>query len=345
MNETVETRYPIHDRWSYLWLLIGTVIGMFGISIGNWIIPIAAWLSPIFTMRFMRTQRRLWLAYLVLVVVSGVASHFALPPILPARMETLIGAALVTSLIYLADRLLVPRLPGFAGTLVFPLAYTAVEFINTVTNPIGSFGMTAYTQYDNLALLQLASITGMWGIVFLMTWLASMANWMWEQKFDWSQVRHGVTLYAGILVLAILFGQARLWFAPPPTDTVRVAGITAVDFIETHDAKQQAQSTDWTQFRQLMAERHDAYFAETIREARAGAQIVVWPEFAVPVAAEDEAALVARGQEVARTEGIYLTLPMGVQYPDDTPYEQKMLLIDPNGEIVLEHLKYSIVVN
>lgn len=341
MKNALVVRYPIQDRMSFLWLLIGTVLGMFGISIGNWIIPITAWLAPIFIIRFMRTQRRAWLAYLVLVVVSAVASHFALPPLLPMRTEILTGAAIVTSLIYLADRLLVPRLPGFAGTLVFPLAYTAAEFINTATNPVGSFGMTAYTQYDNLALLQLASVTGMWGIVFLMSWLASAVNWAWERAFDWPQTRLGITVYVGILALVLLFGQTRLWFAPSSTDTVRVAGITAVDFRSHQDEMMQALDQDREAFRRMMAARHAAYFEATIREAQAGAQIVVWPEFSAPVAAEDEAALIARGQEVARAEGIYLTLPMGVQFQNDAPYEQKMLLIDPDGEIVLEHFKYG----
>ena len=340
MNQNPIT-YPISSRWSYLWLAIGTILGMFAISIGNWIIPLAAWLAPIFTLRFMRTQRRLWLAYLVLAIVSGVAAHFALPPLLPMRTPILIGATVVSSLIYLADRLLVPRLPGFVATLVFPLAYTAVEFINTATNPVGSFGMTAYTQYDNLALLQLASVTGMWGIVFLMTWLASIVNWAWERGFDWLQIRRGITAYATILLLVLCFGQARLWFAPMTTATVRIAGITAVDFRAHQDEMMQALNEDWSAFRQMMAERYDRYFAATIREAAAGAQIVVWPEFSVPVAAEDEAALIARGQEVARSEGIYLTLPMGVQYQDEQPYEQKMLLIDPSGEVVLEHYKYG----
>jgi apolipoprotein N-acyltransferase len=62
------------------------------------------------------------------------------------------------------------------------------------------------------------------------------------------------------------------------------------------------------------------YFEETIRQARAGAQIVVWPEHAAPVAKEDEPALVARAQEVARQEGIYLFNGDGILRTAATPY-------------------------
>lgn len=243
-----------------------------------------------------------------------------------------IRAALVSSLIYLADRLLAPRLPAFAATLVFPLAY-AVELINTATNPLGSFGMTADTQYTNLVLLQWALVTGMWGIVFLMSWLVLLTDRVWEEGFAGPGVRRGIALYVSIMVLVLFFRQARLWFAQPPTGTVRVAGITGVDFRENHPAMLQAEQEAWEAFCRPAGERHDLYFAATIREARAGAQLVVWPEFSAPVAEADEPALIARGQEVARQEDIYLTLPISALYPDDRPYEQKMLLVDFRSRI------------
>ena len=49
----------------------------------------------------------------------------------------------------------------------------------------------AYTQYGNLPLLQLLSVTGLWGIDFLMSWLASVVNWAWERGFAWPRVRGG----------------------------------------------------------------------------------------------------------------------------------------------------------
>ena len=60
---------------------------------------------------------------------------------------------------YLIDRLLSPRLKGFAATLVFPLAVTAMDFLGMTINPIGSWGALAYTQYGNLALMQLLSVS------------------------------------------------------------------------------------------------------------------------------------------------------------------------------------------
>jgi apolipoprotein N-acyltransferase len=304
---TKQVTYPQADRWSYLWLLLAAVLGIFALSIGKWIIPVAAWLGPVFLLRFFRTQRRVWLAYLLAAVTTGVAVAIALPSFLgTVGIGIVIGSAIIANLAPLADRLLVPRLRGFAATLVYPLAFTSLEFINTATNPLGSFGAQVYSQYDNLALLQLVSVTGMWGVSFLMSWLASIVNWAWERDFSWAEIKRGVALYAGIMLLVVVFGQARLWFAPPPAQTVRIAGFTAVDFRANQKEMMQALNNDREAFRKIATARYPLYFEETIRQARAGAQIVVWPEHAAPVAKEDEPALIARAQQVAQQEGIYL---------------------------------------
>ena len=59
------------------------------------------------------------------------------------------------------------------------------------------------------------------------------------------------------------------------------------------------------------------------------------------VPAEDEAALIARGQEIARQEGIYLAMSLGTVYQDDSPHEVKLIIADPQGQIALEHYKYG----
>jgi apolipoprotein N-acyltransferase len=74
--------------------------------------------------------------------------------------------------------------------------------------------------------------------------------------------------------------------------------------------------TDTEAFRKEAEESHDRYFQGTIREARAGAKIVLWPEGAGVLLEGDEALLIARGQEVARQEEIYLAIPLYTIHKD-----------------------------
>ena len=334
--------YPIEDRWTYLWLALGIVLSLTTVPIGSYGIPLSFWIGSLFFIRFMRTQRRWWLAALIIAAATFLTAYLVLPDWLgPIRPTSAIGAAILTGLLYITDRLLVPRLPGFLATLVFPLGYTALEFINTATSPLGSWGTSVYVQAGNLPLMQLVALTGMWGISFLIAWPSTLINWAWERNFAWKETWRGLAAFAGILVLVLLFGQLRLMFAPSPENTVRIAGIVTVDFRAEQDEWLRLVREDWDGYRQMAKSRQALYFEETIREAQAGAQLVLWPEGAALAAREDETQLIAQAQEVARQQGIYLAMPMLVQSQQDDPTENKMLVFDPNGEIVLEHYKFG----
>jgi len=343
MSKERASTYPIPDRWSYLWLVIGATLTLF--TSGRWPIPLATWLGSVFMLRFLRTQkvfRGFLLAWLATWAVGVIMWWGMMPHGLPTPIYVVImGVFALTfgGLPFLADRLLASRLKGFATTLVFPLAVAAMDFLNTTFNPMGSFGAQAYNLYGNLALMQLLSVTGMWGVAFLVKWFAPVVNWAWERSFEWPRIWRGLAISAGITLLVLVYGGARLVFSPAPAGTVRVAGLTATlpDPGEPFDPRD-----DPGRFRQETSDLHDRYFDQTIREARAGAQIVLWPEGAGVGPEEDEAALIARGRQVAAQEGIYLAMPLFTVYDDpDRPHENKLIVIDPAGDVVLEHLKYG----
>ena len=73
----------------------------------------------------------------------------------------LFGITLV--LPYATDRLLTPRLAGIAATLGLPATWALSEYLVSFGR-YGTWGSTAYSQYGSLALLQLLSVTGLWGI-------------------------------------------------------------------------------------------------------------------------------------------------------------------------------------
>jgi apolipoprotein N-acyltransferase len=206
---------------------------------------------------------------------------------------------------------------------------------------MGSIGAQAYTQYNSPVIMQLVSITGMWGITFLMMWFASVFVYAWERDFAWSIIRRGVILYTAVLLAVLAYGNIRLAFPKTEAGTMRVHGVIAVDGRELLPELKQKQRENWQAYRELSNSVQEAYFEDTIREARAGAQLVVWPENAVWLAAEDEAALITRGQQIARDESVYIALGYAVDYQDGNPYENKLVIIDPSGDIALEHLKFG----
>ncbi|NJN84444.1 MAG: hypothetical protein HC802_20645 [Caldilineaceae bacterium] len=263
-------------------------------------------------------------------------------PIYPIFM---VVNVLLASLPFLFDRLLTHRFQNdgispFFSTLVYPLASTAVEYLLMADGPLGSFGAGAYSQADFAALAQLSSVTGLWGITFLVSWFASVVNWAWERGFVWKYVWRGAAIYAAILAVTLLFGVTRLFSAPDVAETVTVASFTAVE-IHPEQLFPLVES-DLAAFRTETTQTHQRYLDQTVQLAQEGAQIVLWPELAGTGLADDVQALLTRGQAIAREEGIYLAMPTMSFFPDeDRPDENILFVADPSGEIVLEHVKYG----
>ncbi len=347
------------DRFSWLWLVSAAVLSLF--SGGRWAIPLAVWFAPLFLLRFVRFQRPLW-GYLLASLVRAAAAAVTLQGIIPAPAvifyPLVLFLALLTSLPYLADRLITPRLSGFTGTLVFPTAYITVEYLGSF-GPFGAFSSMANTQYGNLPLMQLAAVTGLYGITFLITWFATVVNWAWERGFAWAQVRGGVLLYAGILSAVLLAGGARLALFPPQATQVRVAGLSAPQAaVTTLNQKLSMDTTmalmagkaslaDVALARSAYAPVADDLLARSQQEARAGAKIVVWPEAGASVLQADEPALIQRAGALAQQEGIYLDLGLAVilnhAAAGAPAVKDEAVLLDPAGKVVWTYEKTHLV--
>jgi apolipoprotein N-acyltransferase len=165
------------EQWSFLWL--GMAGLLFFVAHGRWVIPLAAYLAPLFMIRFLREKRPWPGLFIGASVYSGICL-FSLSGILPFRgvyyFLYVVVISCISFLPYMADRLLASRLIGFSSTFVFPLAVTSLEYINSLTGPFGYWGSQAYSQYGNLALLQILSMTGLWGLSFMVTWFGPTAN-------------------------------------------------------------------------------------------------------------------------------------------------------------------------
>lgn len=342
MNTEQEIKVPQTDRWSYLWLALGAIL--LALSTGQYRLAFAAWLAPVFLIRFFRSQkagRAYWIFLLVSYAAYAVSWHAVLEFIGPLWIFLIfnIMVTFMGSLPYLADRLLAPRVKGLAATAIFPLAVTAQFFLYNLVSPMGSFGTTGYEQYNNLALIQLVSITGLWGLTLLVSWFGPVANWAWERSFSWPKIWRGLAVWAGVVGAVLIFGGLRLAFAPSPAGTVRVHGFSPEkeQLPEIVDM-----NTDLSGYRRSIQARNEVLIAGTLREAQRGAQIVLWPEGAGGGLEEDANVLIARGQEVAKQENIYLAMGLFIIYPDQQrPWENKLVVIAPSGEIIIDHVKFG----
>jgi apolipoprotein N-acyltransferase len=327
----------ILDKYSFLHLAIGGILLLF--SNGKWILPLATWFSPVFLIRFSRTQRPL-IGFLFIAMVSAITGIIAWQDLIPLQgppyYVMIIVGSLFGALLYLIDRLVATRITGFLSTLVFPLASVALEYLRVSTAPYGANGSVALTQ-NSLPFLQLVSITGIWGILFLVTWFAPFVNWMWERRFEYSRIRVGTWVYLGILLAVFLYGAIRLTFYPPNSQTVRVSSVTSS--LSNPDIPSKGQ--DWESFRTGSKEKQDNILGLSQQAAHLGAKIVVWHEGEIFILKEDERAFVSRGSDLAKKENMYLGMAIAT-FTRDFPKElaeNKIVWVDTAGNVLFEYLK------
>ncbi len=357
----------------WLWLAVASVLLLF--ANGRNAVPLAAWLAPVLLLRFVRKQR-LIIALPVASVIGALAIRFQfrgalVGPILYVA-AVVYGIFLATP--YLIDRLVARRLDGFSATLVFPTSWAATEYLVSMAAFAGSGTSIAYSQYGDLPLLQILSVTGLWGVTFLIGWFAAVCNWVWEEGLGSRHARVGATLCLATIAAVILLGGARLTLLPPSSPTVRVASLskkgspwdpsdgiweramygraskTEVNEIRrrlstwehTFDRalNQKATTGEVEEIRGKFSARNANLLSRTEREAQAGAKVVSWAEEDGQVLKQDEPALMEQGRELAAKYKIYLGMGLATWTPGKKlPLENKLALIQPSGQIAWEYFK------
>jgi apolipoprotein N-acyltransferase len=146
----------------------------------------------------------------------------------PLAAVFLAGPALVFAAAVLLFRALLRLGAVWSALLGFPAAWVTVEFLLNLTSVHGTAGSLSYTQLGFLPFLQVASITGPWGMSFLlMLFPAALAIGAYLWRRSPRVALRAVVVGLGVILLALLFGAVRLMI-PVPGPRVRV-GLIASD--------------------------------------------------------------------------------------------------------------------
>lgn len=333
----------------FSWLIAGAVMQVFGF--GRRMTPLAAWLMPMFILHFTHAMRpatgMLWV-WLALTVAMGISLRGVVPISGVAYLAIPMVTGFLSSLPFFIDRLVAPLVPGFWATLVLPAAWTALEFLESRLSPYGTWGATGYTQHGVLPLMQLACVTGIWGIGFLIGWCAAVVNWAWDQQFVWSAVQNGVLLFAGTSGAVGLLGGLRIAFAPE-RQTVRIAGIGWPSGIVEQQEFMRVLAPDFRvaereRLRAAFARIQDSFLVRSEREAQAGSKIIVWPEANLMVFKEDEAAFLERARAFAHQHEIHLLIGLAtISIGAERPIRNQAVLLTPGGETAYAYTKITAV--
>jgi Rhodopirellula transposase DDE domain/Apolipoprotein N-acyltransferase N-terminal domain len=166
------------DRLWWLWLALSLLLLSF--THFQTVVPIAGWLGTVLLLRFTRVYPHRAIALLLVLIVNGIAGFVGMRqnwiPIAPIMLLFYaILLAVVPFLAYAADRFLSPYWTGLPRTLIFPTATIIAEWVQSLT-PIGGWMPLGNTQYSNLTLMQVVSLTGIWGLSFAIALVRAFKN-------------------------------------------------------------------------------------------------------------------------------------------------------------------------
>jgi apolipoprotein N-acyltransferase len=260
-----------------------------------------------------------WFSYLVTVIT-----------IVPAILFT-IFFSLIFAIIIVATREIVIKTDAYYSVFAFPVFFTSFEFLLLKFSPDGSAGSIAYAQSNYLQLIQIASITGILGITFLVTLIPSAFAISWHFRADKYKFRIVIAVAGFIFALAFMFGIFRL-NNNTSKEKIKV-GLAVLD-------EKFHYITDHPDFQKeiLVAENYAKQIAFL---ATQGAKIVVLPERSININIETEKEILLIFSTVAKQNHVYII--MGYTNFRTEKARNSDLVIDTNGNVVVAYNKVHLV--
>lgn len=242
--------------------------------VGNGMNPIwpVMWIAPIPVLVLAAETTSWWVAggAAALSMLLGSLTmlyylHFALHLPVTAWLIPFSIASLLFAVGVLLFRGLLHRGAAFSAMIALPAFWSVCEYGASFAPANGTAGSLAYTQERFLPILQVASLTGPWGITFLLLLFPSaVVSGLYLRRRRLPQAAHVAGLALAVLAGAVLFGAIRL-AAPNSQQHVKV-GLLDTDTVVFAD-----EAPD-------MQELIKSYAEQAERLARQGAKIVLMPE-------------------------------------------------------------------
>ena len=139
-----------------------------------------------------------WFSYLVNVAT-----------VVPAIIFTLV-LPLIFALIMIATRRTVIKINRWYAVFVYPVFFTAFELLLINFSPDGTAASIAYSQMNFLPVIQVASVTGILGITFFVSFIPSAIAVGWYYRSEKNKFQYILAASVIIIVSTLLFGIIRI---------------------------------------------------------------------------------------------------------------------------------------
>ena len=259
-----------------------------------------------------------WLPYLLRL----------LPPVLVIVFTVILP--LIFALIVIASRKMILLSQDWISVLAFPVYFTAFEYLLFVLSRDGTAASIAYTQSNYLPVIQIASVTGILGISFLISFFPSAIALAWYFKKN----RKMVFILTGLLIIIFsdLFIYGWLRLKKPETGNSMLIGMATIDEkaykgVYQHEPGKEMQLTD-------------LYLKEISGLADRGAKVILIPEKAVVVNDSSIDSVLNLFKQLALNRRIQIII--GGTRNQDGYYLNNAWFVSDQGNILADYQKVNL---
>ena len=221
------------------------------------------------------------------------------------------------------------------GLLAPAALWVALEYLRSYALTGFPWALLGYTQYRSTTLVPMASVTGVYGLSFLVV----LVNIALAQLAATAGDRLRTMLLAGVLALALVWSPRLLSPSPARAGEEQELGVTLVQ-------GNIDQALKWDPA--MQAATIDLYRRLSLDAATGAPGLIVWPETAVPFFLRYEPTLRGRVADVAAETGSYLLVGSpdvepGAQSGGGDRYHNSAFLISPQRELLGKYDKIHMV--
>jgi apolipoprotein N-acyltransferase len=222
---------------------------------------------------------------------------------------------------------------GLRGLLLAPFAWVVIEVLRVYTFFRFPWCLLGYSQHRHLPFIQIASVTAVYGVSFLLVLSAALLAYAALEHDPRRRRNAGASLLG---MLAVVFVSGLVVLRQPHA----VNGIVRVGLVQANIA----QDEKWDPARAEVNVRK--HIDLTLVAADRGARLVVWPESAVPHRFDESPGLAALLRDLTRRRGIFLLFGNDDRESDGVAGERLFVgakMIAPDGELGLRYHKIRLV--
>ncbi|MDF2653130.1 MAG: hypothetical protein K0Q73_8935 [Paenibacillus sp.] len=340
---------------STVWLLVFACL-FYLVPITSGLYAVTVWVAPTLLFIYIynsKVKQAFPLATGSLSVVLIIAYQKVIPGGLVVVSITVLISTIMLIALLLLNKWVVARMGNVASVLFLPMLLTSFEYFTSYGNVFGTFNSSAYSQLDIRPVAVLASVFGIWGIVFIQYLVASLLAFVFKSG---NEVRQNKRILISALTLIFVFVGvgAVLDSGRDQSSTIKAAGITPDRILWDDTIKQlferwetagfHDQRNDQPLFTDQIHKINEGMIKRTKQELEIGSRLIGWSEGAAIVMEHEEDVFLQRLQSLsAEYEAVLVAGYVRVNAQAGSKMDNKLVIIDADGTIKTQYSKFSLV--